>query len=597
MGGSPRDQKCHRLRYRRAQNIDVSAMTLDEAVQHVITTQAAFAVTTANVRGVTYKVFRNVPPTVPALLQASREKQDNGAAQYLVFENERWTFDQFCSDVNRMAHALRDDLGVRPGDPVAIAMRNYPELLILTMAIASVGAVTVFVNAWWTTEELDYALRDSGARTVFADGDRVARIAPLVGDLNLRLIGVRDAKKQCDQYYTTLLEGNNNGSWPDVKIDTDDDFAIMYSSGTTGNPKGVVQTHRGAVNAVFTWLMQAVLAPLVTPPAPDAPPTPRPSVLVVTPLFHVTATHPMFLLSLPAGAQVTLMRKWDAEQAVRLIRDEKITRFLGVPTQSADLMQAARAMNEPLDSLDFIGAGGAKRPASQVGELRQTFPKAQIANGWGMTETNANGIGMAGDDYIQRPGACGRLYPPVQELKFLDENGIEVAPGEIGEITVKSPCNMRCYLNKPEATAEVFQDGWLRTGDLGRIDADGYVTIVDRKKNIIIRGGENIACLDVEGAIHRHPAVAEACAFSVPHDRLGEVVGAAVHIHPGQDLTPDALVAFLRDHIAGFKIPEHVWIRHDPLPRGATDKLDRIGLRNDCLATLPARQDAQKEMS
>lgn len=348
----------------------------------------------------------------------------------------------------------------------------------------------------------------------------------------------------------------------------------------------MVQTHRGAVNAVYTWLMQAVMAPLLMPPDPEAPPAPRPSVLIVTPLFHVTATHPMFLLSLPAGAKIALLRKWDAEAAVRVIQDEQITRFLGVPTQSADLMNVALRMGISLSSLDYLGSGGAKRPAAQVAQLACAFPNAKLATGWGMTETNANGIGMIGSEYLDRPGGAGRLYPPVQELKFLDDHGREVPLGSPGEITVKSPCNMRCYLNKPEATAEVMSDGWLRTGDIGMIDAFGYVTIVDRKKNIIIRGGENIACLDVEGALHRHPAIAEACAFSVPDARFGEVVGACVQLRLGASLSQEALKQFLMQHIARFKIPEHLWFRDQPLPRGATDKIDRRGLRDACLALM-----------
>lgn len=566
----------------------MTAMTLEEAVAHVTTTNPAFEVTKAEIRGTTFRVFKNIPPTVPALLKASREPQGNGTAEYLVFQEERWTYDAFCSEINRVARALRDDLSVQPGQPVAIAMRNYPELLMLMMAISSVGGVVVFLNAWWTTEELDYALRDSGARVVFVDGPRLDRLAPLAGALDLTLIGVRDAEGRTDTSFATLRDGVGDDSWIDHPIDTDDDFAIMYSSGTTGHPKGVVQTHRGAVNAVFTWLMQAVMAPLLDPPAPDAPEAPRPSVLVVTPLFHVTATHPMFLLSLPAGAKLAMLYKWDAEDAVRVIDREKITRFLGVPTQSADLMLASERMGIDLPSLDYMGSGGAKRPAAQVAQLAKRFPNAKPATGWGMTETNANGIGMIGDDYIKNPGAAGRLYPPVQEVRFLDDDGNDVPVGELGEITVKSPCNMRCYLNKPEATAEVLQDGWLRTGDLGVIDADGLITILDRKKNIIIRGGENIACLDVAGALHRHPDVVEACAFPVPDERLGEIVGAGVQLRAGAQVTQSEIQEFLKEHIAGFKIPEHIWFRDGPLPRGATDKLDQRALRAECLKLMEA---------
>ncbi len=572
----------------------MTGMTLKEAVAHVTTTNPAFEVTQAEIRGTSFRVFKNIPPNVPALLQASREAQGNGAAEYLVFQDERWTYDEFCSEVNRVARALRDDLGITPGQPVAIAMRNFPELLMLIMAISSVGGVVVFLNAWWTTEELDYALGDSAAKTVFVDGPRHDRLAPIRDSLGLRLIGVRDAEPKTELTFSGLRDGVSDDGWLNTDIDTDADFAIMYSSGTTGHPKGVVQTHRGAVNAVFTWLMQAVMAPLMDPPAPDAPEAPRPSVLVVTPLFHVTATHPMFLLSLPAGAKLAMLYKWDAEEAVRVISKEKITRFLGVPTQSADLMEASERLGIDLPTLDYMGSGGAKRPAAQVARLAQRFPNAKPATGWGMTETNANGIGMIGDDYIARPNAAGRLYPPVQDLRFLDDDGNDVGVGVLGEITVKSPCNMRCYLNKPEATAEVLQDGWLRTGDLGMIDEDGFVTILDRKKNIIIRGGENIACLDVAGALHRHPDVIEACAFPIPDDRLGEIVGAGVQLRAGSTLTQTDLQAFLADHIAGFKIPEHIWFRDGPLPRGATDKLDQRGLQAECLELMKIQSDGKE---
>ena len=566
----------------------MSAMTPEAAVAHVVATNPTFAVAPAVVRGVTYKAFKNIPATVPALMAAGMAQHGDGTADYLLYEGERWTYGAFCAEVRRVANVLHGTFGVGKGDRVAIAMRNYPELMTLVLAISATGATVVFVNAWWTTEELEYALRDSEAKLVFADGPRIERLLPLVGDLSLTLVGVRDGEGMVAHAYS-LLQSVASDAALETIIDTDDDFAVMYSSGTTGHPKGVVQTHRSAVSAVFSWLMQAVIAPLVTPPEEGAPDPLRPSALVVTPLFHVTATHPLFLLSLPAGAHITLMRKWDANEAMRLIQEEKITRFLGVPTQSAELMHAMRMAGVSLDTLDYVGSGGAKRPGAQVAQLAESFPNAGIATGWGMTETNALGIGMIGDDYVNRPESAGKLHPPLQELRLLDDAGNDVPLGSLGEITVKSPANMRCYLNKPEATAETMQDGWLRTGDLAVMDAEGYVTILDRKKNIIIRGGENIACLDVEGALHRLPDVVEACAFSVPDDRLGEVVGACVELREGSTLSQDEMVAALEGHIAKFKTPQHLWTQHAPLMRGATDKLDRRGVRMVCLENLGAK--------
>ena len=561
----------------------MAAMTPEEAVAHVLATDPTFEVHDVDVRGVTVKAFKNIPGNVPGLLAAGWARHGDGTLDYLAYEGEVLTYAAFTRMVHQMSHAMRDDLGLRQGDRVAVALRNYPELLALVLAISSFGGVVVFLNAWWTSEELDYALRDSGAKVVFADGPRMARLKPLQDDLSLTLIGVRDGEGQSAHDFTTLRDRATADTAPEVVIDTDDDFAVMYSSGTTGHPKGVVQTHRGAVNAVFSWLLQAVIAPLVEPPEPDAPEPPRPSALVVTPLFHVTATHPLFLLSLPAGAKITLMRKWDAKEAVRLMRDGKITRFLGVPTQSAELMEAALEMGESLPHTDYLGSGGAKRPGAQVAQLAEAFPNAGIATGWGMTETNALGIGMIGEEYAARPESAGKLHPPVQELRMLDDAGNDVPVGSLGEITVKGPHIMRCYLNKPEATAETLQDGWLRTGDLGVLDAEGFVTILDRKKNIIIRGGENIACLDVEGALHRHPDVLEAAAFSVPDERLGETVGAAVQLRADATITQADMAAFLEHHIAKFKIPAHLWIQHDVLTRGATDKIDRRAIRTACL--------------
>lgn len=554
-------------------------MTAEQASGFLTRTDPRFALETKTIRGVEYQVFRNAPDHLRQLLQQCGEFYED--QDLLVYEDERWDYKQFTSEVWRMSAALTRTLEVRQGDRIALAMRNYPELPILLLAIASLGAVVVPLNAWGTEEELGYALEDSGCRLAFADGPRQQVLDRPARRLGIRLVGVREADD--GQGYRALLSSIPEAAAPDANIGPDDDFAVLYSSGSTGKPKGVVLTHRGAISTLYSWMLGRVAGPLVTgiQPEPDALP---PSFLVVTPLFHVTALHSVFLQGLTMGARLTLMYRWEPETAVRLINQEQVTRFVGVPTQTADLVAAARRLNEPLASLEAIGSGGAKRPAAQVTELAETFPNALIASGWGMTETNSLGIIAIGEEYLANPEATGTLTPPLQEMRIVDEQGNPVPAGEVGELIVKSPANMRGYLNQPEATAEALRDGWLYTGDLARVNEDGMVFIVDRKKTLIIRGGENIACLEVEGALHQHPDVLEACVFPVPDERLGEVVGAAVTLCDDSAANEEALRSFLAAHLASFKIPERIWFWQEPLPRGGTDKINRRALQTACLA-------------
>lgn len=556
----------------------MTAMTLQEAADHVIARDARFVIGRATIRGVDYPVFANAPASLRAMMDSVLPSYDNGSADFQVMGDDTQTYAEFCDQVDRIAAALVRDHGVTHGTPVGVAMRNCPEYMACILGIAAAGGVAVFLNAWWTTEELDYGLRDSGARLVFADAGCAAKLAPLTGPLSLTIVGVRGADTGLP--FETFLAHRTAAQAPNPPIDTDDDFAIMYSSGTTGRPKGVVLTHRGAITAVMSWGLNVAIQPLMQ----DSPPKPPPRhvYLIITPLFHVVASHAAFLTGLYLGAKIVHQPKWDAAEAVRLIQDHGVTRFTGVPTQSADLMAEVARQDVDLPSLRVVGAGGAKPPPSQIEAMDRAFPKASVATGWGMTETNAIGIGAAGPSFVARPGSAGRLYPGVQALEIRDGNGQRVPNGEVGELTVKSAANMRCYLGKPEETAEVLRDGWLATGDLATVDDDGWVTIVDRKKDIIIRGGENIASLEVDAALHRHPDVMEAAAFSVPHDRLGETVGACI-VTGNPELTAETLRQFLTDQIAYFKIPDHYWFQSQPLIRGATSKLDRRAIRAACL--------------
>jgi acyl-CoA synthetase (AMP-forming)/AMP-acid ligase II len=554
-------------------------MTPEQAAAYLVDTDPRFAVTEAEIRGVQYRVFRNTPPHLRALLQDAAPLYGDG--DVLVYQGERWNYPEFCGEVRRLASAMADRFDIGHGDRVALAMRNYPELPILIMAVVALGAVAVPLNAWWSTEELEFALEDCGAKLVFADRARHDRIEPLAARLALQLVAVRDAVGS--RSYAELRDSAADDGWPDTPIDPDDDFAVLYSSGSTGHPKGAVLTHRSAISAVHSWTLLRVMAPLLDSAAPSAPAR-APSTLIATPLFHVTGLQSSLLLGLANGAKMTLLYKWDAEEAIRVIKSEEITRFVGVPTQSADLMATVLRLGENLETLEQIAGGGSKRPAAQVGQLARTFPSVAIGSGWGMTETNALGITFGGAEYVAHPEATGRPTPPLQEMRIVDAEGRDLPVGEVGELIVKSVANMRCYLNRPEDTAESLRDGWLYTGDLARMDENGLIYIVDRMKSIIIRGGENVSCLEVEGAIHHHPDVTEACVFPVPDERLGETVGAVIRLRPDSAATEAQLTEFLAERLARFKIPEHVWLWSEPLPRGATGKLDRRALQEQCLA-------------
>ena len=562
--------------------------TAAEAIEHITTTEPLFALGEAEIRGVLLPVFQNAPQHLRAVLQlATVEHADQ---TFLVFEEERSSFGDFNTQVNRLAQALAREYGIKAGDRVAICMRNYPEYMVAMMAIVSIGAVIVFLNSWWTGDELIYGFEDSGAKLVFTDGPRGAAIAPFADKLDISMIMVRsETQTSTARRYQDLLASVPSAEASEVEIDTDDDFAVMYTSGSTGHPKGVVQTHRGAISAVLSWLMGALVREAMGNgaelPTDGKGEELQSAMLLTTPLFHVSATHACFFVSLVSGGRLVLMHKWDADAAVDLIERENIVRFFGVPTMSAELMEAAVREGKTLPTLRSLEAGGAKRPAAQVGKLAQAMPHAEPASGFGMTETNALGIGIRGKDYITRPGAAGRLYPPLQALKIVDDDDNPVPNGTVGELAIKSAANMRCYLNKPEATAEALRDGWLYTGDLATIDDEGIVTIVDRKKDVIIRGGENISCLEVDAALHLHPDIIEAAVFSVPDERLGETVGAGVQLKADAVLDEATLQGFLREHLASFKVPTQIWFRREPLPRGGTEKTDRRALRVECLGS------------
>lgn len=530
------------------------------------------------INGVPRRVFGGFPDSLRDYYGVCATHADKDC---LVDGERRYSFGDVLAQAVCLSEVLVKRYGVRKGDRVAIAMRNAPEWCISFMAVTSVGAVAVPMNSWWQGEELVYGLQDSGASLVILDGSRYARIAGWLKESGLPAIGVDTGGKplpdNVDRFEKLLASVSPTG-FPAIDIEADDLAMILYTSGSTGAPKGVFSTQRNVLSTLITWLVPGIAVATLQGTFGQEPEV-QPAILLPIPLFHVTGLNSLFLLSLALGRKIVMMHKWDVDVALALIQAEKITNFNGVPTMSMELMNHPRLDDYDLSSLVEISSGGAERPAEQVATLMEKFPGAMPSVGYGLTETNAVGSISGQQDYVDRPGSVGRPTAPLVELRIIDAQGNTVTQGEAGEICLRSPATACGYWNQPEATAEVFKDGWVRTGDVGYQDDEGFLYIVDRLKDIIIRGGENISCLEVEAALYTHPDILEAAVFSLPDQRLGEIVGATVMTRPGSKLNTDQVQAFLGESMAAFKIPAHVSFQAEPLPRIAAGKISKKQLR------------------
>ena len=555
---------------------------LDAVVAAITAPGGQLGVTTANVRGATMPVFGAAPPSMREFLAFFF--MVNGPKEFLVFGQERLTFADVYARALEMAAMLQHRQGIAKGDRVAIAMRNYPEWVIAYVAIAHLGAVAVPMNAWWTAEEINYGLSDSGARLVIADEERARRVAK--ADCHVKVLTVRTAKDVAEGLGAQCLEeelaASPKTTWYLPEIGPEDDVSIMYTSGSTGSPKGAVSTHRAQVSGTMNYLV-AGLALLELTSRQGVTPAEQQVMLLNVPLFHITGLVPVLLVSVCIGRKMIIMHKWDAGEALKLIEKEKVTYFVGVPTMSLELMQHPDHDKYDLSTLVDIASGGAPRPPEHVERLAKVFPGKHPVQGYGLTETNGVGTGNFRGNYRSKPASAGRAAPPLVEIRIADGDGAvgdALPSGSVGEVCIRTVANCRGYWMKPEATAAAFVgDGWFRTGDLGYMDDEGYLFIVDRKKDIIIRGGENISCQEVEAALYTHPAVAEASVFGLPDERLGEIVGAVVYPKPGSLLEPDALHDFVAKDLAGFKIPAKIWISSEPLPKLGSAKIDKVTLR------------------
>jgi long-chain acyl-CoA synthetase len=541
-----------------------------------------FEIVKAEIFGNHINTYKNAPPSVREVWLSTAVFAER---PYLIYQDERITYAEAHAQVNAIA-AWMAAQGVKPGDRVAIAMRNYPEWMLIYWACVASGVTAVGMNAWWTSEEMAYALNDSTPKILFIDAERLARFREkpeLAG--TVQLVGVRLGETPADitPWSDVIAHG---GSMPDVTVDPESDACIFYTSGTTGFPKGAQLTHRGCVANLFNMLYAAASSALAveraTGVAPPATP-PIPVTLVTTPLFHVTANNCAAYGATAAGGALVLMYRWDAGEALKIIERERVTGMSGVPIMARELITHPDFPNTDTSSLLALSGGGAQVPPDQVLKIDEAVETARPTTGYGMTETCGIITSLGGDFYVDRPDSAGPAMP-VYEAKCVDDDGNEVPLGQTGELWVRGAAVIKGYINRPDATAESITDGWLHTGDIARMDEDGFIYIVDRKKDMVLRGGENVYCVEVEAAIYRHPAVAECSVFGVPDDRLGEEVAAAVFLKAGETLDADALREEMAKHIAKHKLPRFVWFVDEPLPRNASGKFLRRELR-DTFAT------------
>ena len=562
-------------------------MSRDEAVAALTAEGQPFEVDEVEIRGVPTRVWKHAPPSLRAVLEASRA---HGDKTFLVYEDERTTFEAHFRQAATFAHALRDRYGVEKGDRVVIAMRNFPEWAIAFWGAATAGAVVVPLNAWWTGEELEYGVADSGAVVVVADEERAERLGPHLEGLGLHGLIVARAAGDLDAGHDRLEDllagAADDGSveLPPVDLDPEDDATIFYTSGTTGRPKGAVGTHRNiCTNLLSLGFVSAGAALRFGRETSGDGREHQPSYLLSVPLFHATGCHSVLVTNTVGGGKLVMMHKWDPERALELIEREEITSFGGVPSMVMQVIESPDFATRDTSSVSSVGYGGAPAPPELVRRIKELFPRVSPGNGYGLTETSSVTTMNRGDDYVRKPDSVGPPVPVV-DLKVVGPDGAEVPPGEVGELWIKGPNVVRCYWHKPEATAEAITDGWLHSGDVARIDDEGFVYIVDRAKDMVIRGGENVYCVEVESALHEHPAVMEAAVIGIPHRVLGEEVGAVVTLKAGAAATTEELQRHVRERLAAFKVPVRIDIRDTPLPRSPQGKILKRELRDEVAA-------------
>ena len=586
---------------------DAPSMSIAEANATLTAAGQLFEMEELEIRGVTTRTWKNAPPSLRTVMDMSI---GHGDAVFLVYEDERTTFAEHYRIACTLAHRLRDTFGIEQGDRVAIIMRNLPEWVMAFWAATLAGAIVVPLNAWWSGEELRYGLEDSGSKVAFVDTERVERIRPFLSGLpDLGAVIVADEHRTASEappagsepsadsgavpewpFALALGTVDQAATPPDLAIDPEDDATIFYTSGTTGRPKGAVGTHRNmCTNLMSLFFINTRGATRYGSPTLETTGgKSQAAFLLSVPLFHATGCHSVMVSNLAAGGKLVMMHHFDPDRALELIERERIGTFGGVPAMVMQVLDSPNFSKYDTSSVRGVSYGGAPAPPDLVRRIRAAWPIGQPSNGYGLTETSSVTSMNSGGDYIAKPESVGPAVP-VCDVAVMPEDfegeepndTIPRGPDVRGELWIKGPNVVRGYWNRPEETAKTFSRGWLHTGDVARLDEDDFIYIVDRAKDMIIRGGENVYSVQVEAALFEHPAVADCAVIGVPHPTLGEQVGAVIVLRPGAKVTADELRLHVKARLAGFMVPTHIWFRAEPLPRNPQGKVLKRDLRDE----------------
>lgn len=549
-----------------------------------------FEVVTEEVLGRPTQVYAQRMPSLRSVAEVGLMRGDDQT--FIVYGDRTYGFATFVQTANGIAHALRDRFGLAKGDRVAVLSQNNPEWCLTFWATVSQGAILVGLNGWWTTDEIEYGLQDSGAKVLVADRKRFERIAGSLDkapalehvfliDCSPADLGLADDPRL---HEFAELTGSPTAEFVDEEIAEDDHAVIFYTSGTTGRPKGAISTHRSMIANLQNTMYNAVAGSMAggSGALPDAD-SGQNVALFTSPLFHVSGCHSTLVVGLLAGLKLVMPEgRFTPETALELIQEHRVTVWATVPTMVWRVCEHPDRHDYDTSSVRSVAFGGSPSADELQRMIRDTFPNvSSTSNAYGLTETSSVATVISGQDALDKPTSVGPPVPTVS-VKIVGLSGEDLGVGETGEVCITGPILMAGYWNKPDATAEAIDaDGWLHTGDVGHLDEEGFLFITDRKKDMIIRGGENIYSVEIEQRLVNHPEIADAAIYGVPHPELGEEVKATVQLEEGSTLTEADVKQWVAEGLAAFKVPAYVDLTFDKLPRNASGKLLKNVLRGE----------------